>query len=252
MLLTMKSQIEALRALTLYTAWQLDLGGQHADEAARRRAQARGDLLIPVVKACSTEAGIELASLGIQIHGGMGFVEETGAAQAYRDVRITTIYEGTTAIQSNDFAGRKLARDRGEAMSALIADMRAELGALQVEHAAVMGARDATLAAVDELEQATQGLLQAYMAGPERALAVSVPMVRLAGYVIGGWLLTFSAAIAAHRLQNGAADRDFLQGKIDSARFYATHVLPQATALARVVTSGTSSVLDVTEASLGR
>ena len=252
MLLSMKSQTEALRALTLYTAWQLDLGAQHPDELARARAQARGDLLIPVVKACSTETGIELASLGIQIHGGMGYVEETGAAQAYRDVRITTIYEGTTAIQSNDFAGRKLARDRGESMAALIADMRAELQALQIEHSGVMSARDASLAGVEELEQATHSLLQSYAQGPERALAVSVPMVRLAGYVIGGWLLTFSAAIAAHRLANGATDRDFLQGKIDSARFYALQVLPQATALARVVATGADGVLDVGETALSR
>ena len=252
MLLSMKSQIEALRALTLYTAWQLDLGAQHADDQVRRRAQARGDLLIPIVKACSTETGIELASLGIQIHGGMGYVEETGAAQAYRDVRITTIYEGTTAIQANDFAGRKLARDRGESMVALIADMRAELQALQIDHATVMSAREATLAGVAELEQAAESLLHSYAQGPERALAVSVPMVRLAGYVIGGWLLTFSAAIAAHRLASGAADRDFLQGKIDSARFYALHVLPQATALTRVVTSGAQGVLDVGEAALSR
>lgn len=252
MLLSMKSQIEALRALTLYTAWQLDLGAQHADDQVRRRAQARGDLLIPIVKACSTETGIELASLGIQIHGGMGYVEETGAAQAYRDVRITTIYEGTTAIQANDFAGRKLARDRGESMVALIADMRAELQALQIDHATVMSAREATLAGVAELEQAAESLLHSYAQGPERALAVSVPMVRLAGYVIGGWLLTFSAAIAAHRLASGASDRDFLQGKIDSARFYALHVLPQATALTRVVTSGAQGVLDVGEAALSR
>lgn len=252
MLLSMKSQIEALRALTLYTAWQLDLGAQHADETARRRAQARGDLLIPVVKACSTEAGIELASLGIQIHGGMGFVEETGAAQAYRDVRITTIYEGTTAIQSNDFVGRKIARDRGEAMATLITDMRAELQALRVEDAAVMASRDATLAAVDELEAVTRGLLASYAMGPERVLAVSVPMVRLAGLVIGGWLLTFSAAIAAHRLANGAADRDFLQGKVDSARFYAAQVLPQAGALARVVTAGAESVIEVAPSALAR
>jgi alkylation response protein AidB-like acyl-CoA dehydrogenase len=252
MLLSMKSQIEALRALTLYTAWQLDLGAQHADDQVRRRAQARGDLLIPIVKACSTETGIELASLGIQIHGGMGYVEETGAAQAYRDVRITTIYEGTTAIQANDFAGRKLARDRGESMAALIADMRAELQALQIDHATVMSAREATLAGVAELEQAAESLLHSYAQGPERALAVSVPMVRLAGYVIGGWLLTFSAAIAAHRLASGASDRDFLQGKIDSARFYTLQVLPQATALTRVVASGAQGVLDVGEAALSR
>jgi len=180
MLLTMKSQIEALRAVAMYASFQLDLGARHPDAAIKAAAQTRGDLLIPVVKACSTEAGIELASLGVQIHGGMGFVEETGAAQPYRDVRITTIYEGTTAIQSNDFIGRKLARDRGAAMGSLIADMRSELatitptGAADVT-AAVIESKAATLEAIDALEFAVKSVLAASAQGPERALAVSVP-----------------------------------------------------------------------------
>ena len=250
MLLTMKSQIEALRAVALYASFQLDLGARHPDAAIKAAAQTRGDLLIPVVKACSTEAGIELASLGVQIHGGMGFVEETGAAQPYRDVRITTIYEGTTAIQSNDFIGRKLARDRGAAMSSLIADMRSELatitptGAADVT-AAVIESKTATLEAIDALESAVKSVLAAYAQGPERALAVSVPALRLAGYVIGGWLLTKSAAIAARKLGESGADVDFLRGKLASARFYAGHILPQAHALARVVSAGAASVLEV-------
>ncbi len=250
MLLTMKSQIEALRAVALYASFQLDLGARHPDAAIKAAAQTRGDLLIPVVKACSTEAGIELASLGVQIHGGMGFVEETGAAQPYRDVRITTIYEGTTAIQSNDFIGRKLARDRGAAMSSLIADMRSELatitptGAADVT-AAVIESKAATLEAIDALEFAVKSVLAAYAQGPERALAVSVPALRLAGYVIGGWLLTKSAAIAARKLGESGADVDFLRGKLASARFYAGHILPQAHALARVVSAGAASVLEV-------
>ena len=250
MLLTMKSQIEALRAVALYASFQLDLGARHPDAAIKAAAQTRGDLLIPVVKACSTEAGIELASLGVQIHGGMGFVEETGAAQPYRDVRITTIYEGTTAIQSNDFIGRKLARDRGAAMGSLIADMRSELatitptGAADVT-AAVIESKAATLEAIDALEFAVKSVLAASAQGPERALAVSVPALRLAGYVIGGWLLTKSAAIAARKLGESGADVDFLRGKLASARFYAGHILPQAHALARVVSAGAASVLEV-------
>ncbi len=250
MLLTMKSQIEALRAVALYASFQLDLGARHPDAATQAAAQARGDLLIPVVKACSTEAGIELTSLGVQVHGGMGFVEETGAAQPYRDVRITTIYEGTTAIQSNDFIGRKLARDRGAAMGSLIADMRSELAAISPSGAAdVMAAvsesKAATLEAIDALESAVKSVLAAYAQGPERALAVSVPALRLAGYVIGGWLLTKSAAIAARKLGESGADSDFLRGKLASARFYAGHVLPQAHALSRVVATGATSVLEV-------
>lgn len=250
MLLTMKSQIEALRAVALYASFQLDLGARHPDIAIKTAAQARGDLLIPVVKACSTEAGIELASLGVQVHGGMGFVEETGAAQPYRDVRITTIYEGTTAIQSNDFVGRKLARDRGAAMSSLIADMRRELDGIEASGspeavAAVSESKAASLRAIAALETAVKSVLDSYAQGPERALAISVPALRLAGYVIGGWLLTKSAAIAARKLGESGADVDFLRGKLASARFYASHVLPQAEALARVVTTGAASVLDV-------
>lgn len=249
LLLTMKSQIEALRAVALYASFQLDLGSRHPDAATKAAAQARGDLLIPVVKACSTEAGIELASIGVQVHGGMGFVEETGAAQPYRDVRITTIYEGTTAIQSNDFVGRKLARDRGVAMISLITDMRSELAAIVPTGAADVAAavtesKMATLEAVDALEAAVCSVLAGYAQGPERALAVSVPALRLAGYVIGGWLLTKSAAIAARKLGESGADVDFLRGKLASARFYAGHVLPQAYALARVVSAGAASVLE--------
>ena len=244
MLLTMRSQVEALRAVALYGAYQLDVGGKHADEGVRRAAQARGDLLIPVIKGCSTELGIELASLGVQVHGGMGFIEETGAAQAYRDVRITTIYEGTTAIQSNDFIGRKIARDRGAAMAALIADMRRELTAIKGGDSAVEAVRTATLEAIDALEAAVRQILESFAQGPERALAVSVPMLRLTGYVLGGWLLAKSADVAARKLTAGAGDKDFLRSKIASARFYAAHVLPQAQALAKVVTGGASSVLE--------
>ncbi|NDE02944.1 MAG: acyl-CoA dehydrogenase, partial [Gammaproteobacteria bacterium] len=244
MLLSMKSQIEAMRALTLYAAYQLDLGARHGDESVRKAAQARGDLLIPVVKGCSTEVGIELASLGIQVHGGMGFIEETGAAQPYRDVRITTIYEGTTAIQSNDFVGRKIARDQGAAMTALITDVRRELAELDTTHAWVREARDLTVTAVEGLAEAAARIPPAFARGPEHALAISVPLLRLSGLVLGAWLLTRSAAIAAKRLEQGDVDRDFLQGKLVSARFYVHHVLPQASALAHTVRHGAASVLD--------
>ena len=250
MLLTMRSQVEALRAVALYAASQLDLGAHHPDEALRQRAQARGDLLIPVVKGCSTEAGIDITSLGVQVHGGMGFIEETGAAQPYRDVRITTIYEGTTAIQSNDFVGRKLARDRGAAMATLLADLRADLrdesrtSGASVTDATLVEIRTAALEAIELLERAVQQVLQAWSQGPERALAVSVPLLRLTGYVLGGWMQARAADVAVRRLANGAADADFLRGKLASARFYAAHVLPLAHAQAKVVQAGAASVLD--------
>jgi alkylation response protein AidB-like acyl-CoA dehydrogenase len=244
MLLAMRSQVEALRAVALYAAFQLDLGGKHPDEAVRIAAKARGELLIPVVKACSTEAGIELASLGVQVHGGMGFIEETGAAQPYRDVRITTIYEGTTGIQANDFIGRKIARDRGAALTALLVDARRELNAADANDRAVQTSRQAALEALDVLEHAARHVLGAYAQAPERALAVAVPLLRLAGYALGGWMLAKSAAIAAGKLADGATDTDFLRGKLAAARFYATHVLPQVAALSRVVIDGDDSVLE--------
>ncbi|MBM4199276.1 MAG: acyl-CoA dehydrogenase, partial [Gammaproteobacteria bacterium] len=243
-LLSMRSQVEALRAVALYAAFQLDLGGKHPDEVVRADAKARGELLIPVVKACSTEVGIELASLGVQVHGGMGFIEETGAAQPYRDVRITTIYEGTTGIQANDFIGRKIARDRGSALTALLVDARRELNAADTNDQAVQTSQKAALEALDVLEHAARHALGAYAQAPERALAVAVPLLRLAGYALGGWMLAKSAAIAAGKLADGATDADYLRGKLAAARFYATHVLPQVVALSRVVIDGDGSVLE--------
>jgi hypothetical protein len=245
MLLGMRSQIEALRAVALYAAHQLDLGGKHPDPAVRAAAHARGDLLIPVVKGCSTEAGIEIASTGLQVHGGMGFIEETGAAQPYRDVRITTIYEGTTGIQSNDFVGRKIVRDRGVTMAALIADARRELAALDATEPAIAETREAAVEAIAALEAAVQHLLGAAAQAPDRAFAVSVPLLRLAGLALGGWMLAKSAGIAARKLAAGSSDADFLRGKIAAARFHAAHVLPQAQALSRTVIGGGASVLDV-------
>src|SRR5579864_2766875 len=211
MLLMMKSQTEAARALTLYTAMQLDLAAASPDAAVRAAALARGELLTPVVKGWCTEIGNEVAAIGVQVHGGMGFIEETGAAQYVRDVRITTIYEGTTGIQSNDLIGRKLARDRGSAMSALIADMEKdlrELGSLGDEHAEA--ARGAALEAVRVLGSATRSLLRTLAGPPQAALGVSVPYLKLCGYVTGGWLLAKSAAIAA---RSGGAEREFYTAK---------------------------------------
>ena len=146
MLLGMKSTVEACRALALYAAYQLDLGAAHPDPAVRKAAQARGDLLIPVVKGFCTESGIEIASVGIQVHGGMGYVEETGAAQTLRDVRITTIYEGTTGIQSNDLIGRKIGRDGGAALRGLHRrDARSRCKGRRLNTPVALRARDAAL-----------------------------------------------------------------------------------------------------------
>ncbi|MGP8034880.1 MAG: acyl-CoA dehydrogenase [Steroidobacteraceae bacterium] len=247
MLLTMKSQTEASRALTLYTAMQLDLAAASPDQTVRAAAQARGELLTPIVKGWCTEIGNEVTAIGVQVHGGMGFIEETGAAQYMRDVRITTIYEGTTGIQSNDLIGRKIARDRGAAMSAFLAEMQRELEALPQGDAAADAVRRAALEGVGLLARATQALGKALATRPELAQGVSVPYLKLCGYVAGGWLLARSAAVAA--AQAGGSDREFYAGKIRTAGFYAAQVLPLAGALARVVEGGGASVAD-TDAAL--
>jgi len=248
MLLTMKSSTDASRALSFYAGQQLDLAAYHSDAAVRAAAQARGDLLIPIVKGWSTETANEVAAIGVQVHGGMGFVEETGAAQYVRDVRITTIYEGTTGIQANDLIGRKIGRDRGAAVSALIADMYRELQALEPRGDAARETRDAALQGVGLLESATRSLVGNIAAAPERALAVSVPYLKLCGLVMGGWLLAKSAAIAA--AGRGAAGKDFYQSKIRTAHFYAKHVFPQAMGLAKVVEEGAASVVEAEQAGI--
>ncbi len=164
-----------------------------------------------------------------------------------RDVRITTIYEGTTGIQSNDLIGRKLARDRGVAMAALLDDMERELAALGSADAAVAGTTAAALAAVRLLRQSTQALLGALATRVEAGMAVSVPYLKLCGYVAGGWLLAKSAALAAAK--SSGAEREFYAAKIRTAAFYAAQVLPSALALARIVEAGGASVAD-TDAAL--
>ena len=248
MLLMMKSQTEASRALTLYGAFQFDLAEHSPDRKLRALAHARGELLTPIIKGWCTEIGNDVAGVGVQVHGGMGFIEETGAAQYMRDVRITTIYEGTTGIQANDLIGRKLGRDRGVAMSALLAEMERELTALATADQPLAEAtRKAALAAVGRLRAATRALLGALATRVEVALAVSVPYLRLCGYVTGGWLLAKSAAIAATRTEG--AEREFYSAKLHTAAFYAAQVLPTASALADVVEAGGSSVIE-TDAAL--
>jgi 3-(methylsulfanyl)propanoyl-CoA dehydrogenase len=246
MLLMMKSQTEAARALTLYAALQFDLA-QYGPAGERRARLARGELLTPIVKGWCTEIGNEVAGIGVQVHGGMGYIEETGAAQYVRDVRITTIYEGTTGIQSNDLIGRKLARDRGAAMAALLDDMERELAGLGSADATVAGTAAAALAAVRLLRQSTQALLGALATRVETGMAVSVPYLKLCGYVAGGWLLAKSAALAAAK--SSGAEREFYAAKIRTAAFYAAQVLPSALALARIVEAGGASVAD-TDAAL--
>jgi acyl-CoA dehydrogenase len=243
MLLTMRSQIEAMRVLGLSAALHLDLAHGHPDAAARQKHQARLDLLIPIVKGWSTENGVTLASVGIQVHGGMGFIEETGAAQMLRDAQIATIYEGTTGIQANDLIGRKISRDGGAVLTELLDELAQELAGKTDSDASVQAIVSASAAGIKELRAALGKLLAALASDPAAAQAVAVPFLRLCGTVLGGCLLARSARIAAQLLANGAGDPGFCRAKLQTAQFYAEQILPQATAFAAIVGSGAASVV---------
>src|SRR6185437_7246600 len=242
MLLTMKSLAEAMRALAYQTSALLDRARKHPDEAERRRCQALVDLLVPVVKGWSTENGIDVASLGIQVHGGMGFIEETGAAQHLRDARITTIYEGTTGIQANDLVGRKIARDGGRAARAAIAEMRAVAARLDGEETTAL--RIALDDALGALSRCVDWVVATHAADPRATAAGAVPLLKLFGIAAGGWQMGCAAIIARRKLAEGDnAERDFCTAKLGTARFYADHVLPRASGLAHTVLHGAGAVV---------
>jgi alkylation response protein AidB-like acyl-CoA dehydrogenase len=243
MLLSMRAQTEAMRALAYYGAAMLDKARHHPDPGQKRRSHAVLDLLTPIVKGWCTEQGVEVASTGIQVHGGMGFVEETGAAQYLRDARITTIYEGTTGIQANDLIGRKVAHERGATALAVIEALRGLDAPLGKGGSDVEGLRTNLKEAVDGLESATHWLVETYPRNASAAAAVAVPYLKLFGTVAGGWMMARAALVAREKLRQPDADRDFLEAKLATARFYAEHELPRALPLAREVIRGADSVL---------
>jgi alkylation response protein AidB-like acyl-CoA dehydrogenase len=246
MLMLIKSKTEAMRALAGVSALSLDAARVHPDAAERARHQAFADLMIPVIKGWSTENSVALTSLAIQVHGGMGFIEETGVAQLYRDARITTIYEGTTGIQANDLVGRKIARDGGRAAAALIEEMR-KLGQAVDKEPGLGGAGRVFFAAIDALESALRYVVSGYAKDMRGVSAGAVPLLELFGVVAGGWQLLRSALVARDRLASppaqGAASPAFYRAKIDTARFYADHVLAQAPGLAHAIIEGSAGVL---------
>ena len=248
MLLSMKSQTEAMRALAYVVAAANDKAHRHPDEAARAASQAFVDLLIPVVKGWSTENSIEIASTGVQVHGGMGFIEETGAAQHLRDARITTIYEGTTAIQANDLIGRKIARDGGTTVRGLIGEMRDAAGALARGDESLKAIGKALADGVNAVDAAVGYIVENYGSDVKAVHVGAVPFLKLLGIVAGGWQMARAARIASQRLAAGEGDAGFYRAKIVTARFYADHVLPQAAALAHTVTAGSSAALALDEA----
>ena len=242
MLMSMRAQTEAMRALAYVAAAALDKSKLHPDEKQRRRQQVLVDLLTPIVKGWCTEQAVEIASTGIQVHGGMGFIEETGAAQILRDARITTIYEGTTGIQANDLIGRKVAFEQGATAKAVIAQMRGVVGDLD-QQPTLATMRTALVAGVTALETATDWLVATFPAKPAMAAAAAVPYLKLFGTVAGGWQMARAALVAQKQLAAGQGDAGFYRAKIASALFYAGHILPQASALGHTVINGSASTL---------
>ncbi len=244
MLLLMKSRVEACRAMAYYTASLLDrvhVGG--ADAEQQKRDLFMAEFMIPLVKGGGTEMSIDVTSLGVQVHGGMGFIEETGAAQHWRDSRITTIYEGTTGIQANDLLFRKLMRDQGATAKVVFGEVYATAKALGASGKPELMAMGQKLGnALKAWTGATEWLAANVRSNLSGVMTAAVPYLHLAVTVTGGWLMAKSALAAAGYLDKGEGDLPFYRAKITSARFYADQMLPQAASYAEIVMAGDSGL----------
>jgi alkylation response protein AidB-like acyl-CoA dehydrogenase len=247
MLSTMRGLTEASRALAYVAAAHCDIAHRHPDDAKRAEHQAVYEFLVPIVKGWSTELSIDVTSLGVQVHGGMGFIEETGAAQYYRDARILPIYEGTTAIQANDLIGRKTVRDGGAVAKSLLAGVAETIEALGAQQGAAFESMKKHL---EQGQRSLQAAVEFVVANakrdPNAVFAGSVLYLKLAGIVLGGWQMARALLVAA---QKRAEDPSFYGAKIATAQFYAEHVLPQAAALEVSIVSakGDEGVLALAE-----
>ncbi|AQU81644.1 MULTISPECIES: acyl-CoA dehydrogenase [unclassified Halomonas] len=245
MLLSMRARTDALRALALYCAGQLDLARHGENEAERQAAQACADVLIPIVKSFSTDQAVDIASMGVQVHGGMGYVEETGAAQLLRDARIAPIYEGTNGIQALDLAGRKLQRDGGAALSALIEDVLQTADSLRAEPSLV--ALGNTLAAGADDLHAAMAIVLEQGSDPESGLdavqAYATPFLNLAGHVLCAWQMGLAALKASKAIEDGS-DEPFYTAKLCSANFAITQWLPVGRAQRAVIEAGMQCLSD--------
>jgi len=245
MLLTMRAYTDAMRCLLYLNAATLDVAARHPDADVRQAAVERAELLTPISKAWCTDVGVEMTSLGIQVHGGYGYIEETGAAQHWRDSRISPIYEGTNGIQAMDLVGRKLPMREG----AVMADLLAEVGRIDAELAAAGDGfapiRSGLADALAAMEEATSWLVANGLADPNDAMAGSTPYLRMFGQLVGGWLLARLALGAQRRLDAGDGDSDFLATKVVAARFYAEQLLPVVRAQLGAVTAGKRDLFEV-------
>ena len=246
MLMQMKASIEAMRGLAFVAAAEIDRGHYAQDQDAAQKNNARVELLTPIVKGWLTELAQEVTYLGTQVHGGMGFIEETGSAQHYRDARILTIYEGTTGIQALDLVGRKTLVNGGEHLSELLTEMEATIEQLEAcelfaEQAAAL--RDA----VESGKSACEWLLENAAKDAAAAGSVSVQFMMMFGYICGGWIMGQSALKAQAQLDAGQGDAEFLQAKLVTAQYYSEHLLPRVQSALAAVKAGSTSVMALTE-----
>jgi hypothetical protein len=240
MLMTMKAQIDAMRALCYVNGQALDLARHHHDEAQRTWYGQLAELLTPLSKAWCTDLGCEIASLGVQIHGGMGFIEETGAAQYYRDARIAPIYEGTNGIQALDLVMRKLSMEGGRVVRRYLGEMRA-LDLVLAEGGAAFAKTRANLsAALDSLEAASEWLGEAVATDANAAASGATPYLRMFGLTVGGYLIAKGGLAAAAQARQPGTDAPFLAGRVTTACFYGEQLLPQAPALLPSITAGSA------------
>ncbi len=242
MLMTMRTLTEAARAVAYVAAGAYDFAHLHPDAEVRKRNQAFYEYMVPIIKGFSTEMSIEVTSLGIQVHGGMGYIEETGAAQHYRDARILAIYEGTTAIQANDLIGRKTVRDGGATVSAIIAHMRGTLDELKTDDIDLAAISRQLALAIDAYEEVLHFILAHYRDDVRGVFAGSVPYLMLAGLVHGAWQMARAAVVCRKKILAGDVD-PFYAGKLASARFYCEHLLPRVHGLRTSILEGGASVL---------
>jgi alkylation response protein AidB-like acyl-CoA dehydrogenase len=245
MLLAMRALTQASRAVCFYTAGCLDRAAHGVDAAEAARYQARADLLTPIAKAWCTEAALETTALGIQIHGGMGYVEETGVAQYYRDARIAPIYEGTNAIQAIDLVGRKLLRDGGVTVSDFVSEMRGVDAPLANAGDDLAVLRQALARGLDELVQCSTHILTGEKRDPDLPGAVAFDYLMLIGTVIGGWQLARGALAALEQLAAGA-DKSFHETQVVMAKYYAEHLLPRCVAHGAAIRAGSGTLMALT------
>ena len=248
MLLTMKSQLEAMRAVIYRTAQGIDIAHKDTDEQTRTAAQERVDLLIPICKGWGTDLGVEITSTAIQVFGGMGYVEETGVAQHFRDARIAPIYEGTNGIQAMDLVGRKLPMRGGGVVKDFLADVGRTVERVRAAGDDYAEIADALETALSALNESTDWIMANGMEDVRNALAGATPYLRQFGIVTGGWLLAESALEAKELLagDGGGFDTEFLEAKYTTARFYATQILPQAAGMVGAVTAGFDDLMELT------